>query len=215
MADVTVKVLLSASTHDFLTLEEAKLLLNIHSSDTSQDELLQMQISINSAYIAEVCNRTFAKETVVETWREVSDGRLFLTHWPVKQDDIDNVISAGYSWQSDQYELEEESGKLSNVMIYAPASTMWPQSVIVQYTGGYDLPDEAPLPLKQMTAMLIREDRIAQQQAAVAGIRQLTHKDSRVMFFDVAATLAKQASSKSGSRQLVENFLRQYIRIWV
>ena len=65
-------------------------------------------------------------------------------------------------------------GKLSNVLLHSAASTPWPQSVDVTYTGGFDLPDEAPLPLKQATAILIREERMRNQQAQVAGIRQVT-----------------------------------------
>lgn len=218
MADVTVKVITPATNFDLLTLDEAKLLLGIASGDTSQDELLQMQISINSAYVSEICNRTFARETVTETWREIYDGRLFLTHWPVKEADIESVSSAGYSWPVEAYELEEASGKLSNVTIYAAESTAWAQSVIVTYTGGFILPDEAPLPLKQATVMLMREERVTAQQSAVAGIRQLTHKDSRVMFFDVNAAIAKQSSSgggKTSSRQYVDSLLRQYMRFWL
>jgi len=215
MADVTVKVIQAADSYDFLTLDEAKLYLNIPSTDTSQDEWLTMMISINSAYIAEICNRTFAKETVVETWREIYDGRVFLTRWPVKETDITGVISAGYDWPV--FELEEASGKLSNVALYQAESSQWDQSVVIQYTGGYQLPDEAPLPLKQATAMLIRDEKIALQQAAVSGIRQLSHKGARVMFFDVNATIAKLNTSggKSPGRQLVDTFLRQYMRIWI
>lgn len=215
MADVTVKVLTAATSFDLITLDEAKLLLGIVSSDTSQDELLQMQITINSATIAEICNRVFAKETVKETWREIANGRLFLTHWPVKETDVTSVISAGYGWVTNQYELEEASGKLSNVVMYAAEANNWAQSVIVTYTGGFVLPDEAPWPLKQATVALIRDDRILAHQAAVAGVRQLSHKDSRVMFFDVNAAIAKQSTAgKSAGRQMAENLCRQYTRIW-
>lgn len=216
MADVTVKVVTPATSFDMLTLDEAKLLLGISSGDTSQDDLLKFQISINSATIAEICNRTFAKEEVIETWREIYNGRVFLTHWPVKDNDIESVYSAGYGWPIEQFELEEASGKLSNVTLYAAESTPWVQAVTIRYTGGFILPDEAPLPLKQATAALMRDERVTAQQSAVAGIRQLTHKSSRVMFFDVNAAIAKQGGTmKASGRQLAESLCRQYMRIWV
>jgi hypothetical protein len=217
MVDVTVKVLTAATNFDFLTLDEAKLLLNISPSDTSKDEWLAMQITIYSLTVAELCNRTFARERVSETWRELYNGRLFLTHWPVKEVDVESVVSAGYDYIVDGYELEEASGKLSNVVLYAPESTAWSQSVIVTYTGGFILPDEAPMPLKQAVALLILDQTIRMKQAEVAGIRQISHKESRVTFFDPNALLVKQASAgaKSQGMQAIEPLLRQYTRFWV
>jgi len=215
MVDVTVKVLQAANTYDLLTLDEAKLLLGIASTDTSKDELLQMQISIYSATVAEMCNRTFAKEKVEETWRELYDGRCFLTHYPVKEADVESVYSAGNLYDATGYELEEISGKLSNVVIDAPESSPWPQSVIVTYTGGFNLPDEAPLPLKQAVALSIREEMIRSRQAETAGIRQVTHKESRVVFFDPNAVLVKTIGAKSPGLQAIESLLKQYMRFWV
>jgi hypothetical protein len=215
MADVTVNVLEPATSFDFLTVDEAKILLGLSPSDTSQDAQLAMLISIYSANVAEMCNRTFAREKVRETWRELFDGRVFLTHWPVKLDDIESVTSAGGGYENDQYELETTSGKLSNVLLYSAESTPWAQSVDVTYTGGFDLPTEAPLPLKQATAILMREERMRNQQAQVAGIRQITHKSSRIVFFDPNAVLVKTAGAKSPGMQAAEALLKQYMRLWV
>jgi hypothetical protein len=72
------------------------------------------------------------------------------------------------------------------------------------------------LPLKQATVMLMRDERTTAQQQAVAGIRQLTHKQSRIMFFDVNAAIAKQSGgTKTTSRTIVESLCRQYMRIWI
>jgi hypothetical protein len=215
MVDVTIKVIEEATTQDLLTLDEAKLLLGISTSDTSKDELLAMQISIYSATVAEMCNRIFAREKVTETWRELYDGRCFLTHYPVKESDIESVISAGNDYVVDGYELEERSGKLSNVVRYAAESNAWAQSVIVTYTGGFNLPDEAPLPLKQAVALSIREEMIRTRQAETAGIRQVTHKESRVVFFDPNAVLVKTVGAKSPGLQAIESLLKQYMRFWV
>jgi len=212
MVDVTIKVLQPATTHDLLTLDEAKLLLGMIPTDTSKDELLAMQISIYSATVAEMCNRIFAREKVEETWREMYDGRCFLTHYPVKETEVESVVSAG---SSSGFELEEASGKLSNVAIYDSEASAWPQSVVVTYTGGFNLPDEAPLPLKQAVALSIREEMIRTRQAETAGIRQVTHKDSRVVFFDPNAVLMKTVGAKSPGLQAIESLLKQYMRFWV
>lgn len=215
MADVTVNVIEPATNFDLLTVDELKILLGVAPSDTSQDAQLAMMISIYSAYVAEMCNRTFAREKVIETWRDLYNGRVFLTHYPVKEDDIELISASGGGYQNDQYELEQASGKFSHVLLYSAASTPWPQSVDIIYTGGFNLPDEAPLPLKQATAILIREERMRNQQAQVAGIRQVTHKSSRIVFFDPNAVLVKTVGAKSPGMQAAESLLKQYMRFWV
>ena len=90
MADVTVNVIEPATNFDLLTVDELKILLGVAPSDTSQDAQLAMMISIYSAYVAEMCNRTFAREKVIETWRDLYNGRVFLTHYPVKSKTISN-----------------------------------------------------------------------------------------------------------------------------
>jgi Phage gp6-like head-tail connector protein len=216
MADRTIKVLTPATSIDLLTLEEAKLLLGIGTGDTSQDDQLELLITMTSATIAELCNRIFARERVEETWREVGNGRLFLSHWPVKTDDIESVMSAGDAWLTNAYELEEASGKLSNVKVNAAQSSDWPQSVIVTYTGGFNLPDEAPYPLKQACSILIRDQRTEAQSAAVAGIKQIAHKEARITYFDTSSSSgSSKKSSSSGAATQLENLLKHYMRFEV
>lgn len=215
MADLTVKVLTPATNFDFLTLEEAKLWLRIPDTDTSQDAQLQMMISVNSAIIAEMCNRTFAREKVTETWREVENGRVFLTHFPVKEDDVESVYPGGTLYPTGGYELEEASGKLSNVSGYGPVSVQWPQAIVVTYTGGFNLPDEAPLPLKHATWMLMLEDRMRSLTAQFGGIRQLSHKEARVAFFNPNEVLMKSLGAGSATMQTINVLLSHYTKFWI
>jgi hypothetical protein len=218
MADRTIEVLEPATEFDLLTLEEAKLLLGYSSTDTSHDEILAMWIMMFSATVSELCNRTFAKEKVTETWRDTYNGRLFLSHWPIKHEDVELVTAgtAGAPLDTTAYELEQQSGKLS--FIANPggaASAPWSSPAVVTYTGGYDLPDEAPWPLKQATVLLIRDEKIRMQTAQVAGIRQINHKHARVSFFDPNAILIKTAGMKSPAMQAATTLLRQYMRFEV
>jgi hypothetical protein len=216
MADRTIEILDEATEFDLLTLEEAKIRLGMSTTDTSQDELLTSWISDFSQVVASLCNRIFAKQRVTETWRETYDGRLFLSQWPVKQNDIELVTDAGVELTTAQYELEGKSGKLSCIANPGgAASSPWLTPAVVTYTGGYVLPDEAPLPLKRATVLLIRDEKIRLQQAQVAGIRQIMHKHSRVAFFDPNAVLIKTAGQKSVALQAVDALLRPYIRIEV
>jgi hypothetical protein len=217
MADRTIKVLTPATVFDILTLAEAKLLLGMSTTDTSQDAVLTMWITTFSMMMATYCNRTFAKETVMETWRETFDGRLFLSHWPIKAGDVESVSDGSAPVDPSAYELEEKSGKLSFVVNPGGSVSMpWLTPTVVTYSGGYDLPTEAPPDLKQAAAILIRDEQIRTRQAQVAGIRSISHKDSRVMFFDPNAILIKMAGLKmTPGFAVVDTLLRHYIRFEV
>lgn len=218
MADITVKILTPATATDLLTLDEAKLWLGINMADTSQDAILQSMITVFSEEIAELLNRqptvTIGYEEVQETWRDTMNGRLFLTHWPVKAADVLSVSvgSGGDLVPVDGYELAEDSGKLSNISLGGAISASWNHPVVVHYSGGYNLPDEAPKPLKHAVVMLIREERIRMIQSQTAGIRQISHKESRVSYFDPNALLLRAVGMKSPTLQAVENILAHYIR---
>src|SRR5580765_122655 len=98
MADVTVKVLTPADSTALITLDELKLAYGIDPADTTHDAQLQMLIDQYSDVIATMCDRTFARETVEETWRgdppPYENTRVFLTHYPVADGDITSVGGA-------------------------------------------------------------------------------------------------------------------------
>lgn len=223
MADIIIKVLDPADDFALLTIEEAKVLLGIDAADTTGDEQLQMLIDQNSAVIAKMCNRTLAKEKVRETWRclgepcDCIDGassrRLFLSHWPIKEEDIESVEAPrGAALTAYDYELEEQSGKIT---LYTATA----EPIVVTYTGGYDLPTEAPDDLKQAAGLLIRQYRTEAAQAATSGsgVRMLAHKESRVMYFspkDMAGGATTAASGGSSPvNTSVNNLLSRYRRI--
>ena len=218
MADITVKVITPATETDLLTLDEAKLWLGIDAADTSQDVLIQSMITLFSEEIAELLNRhptvTIGYEEVQETWRDTMNGRLFLTHWPVKAADVLSVSvgSGGDLVPVDSYELAEDSGKLSNNSLGGAVSATWNHPVVVHYSGGYNLPDEAPGPLKHAVVLLIREERVRMMQAQTAGIRQISHKEARVSFFDPNALLMRSVGMKSPTLQAVDSILTHYMR---
>jgi len=179
MADRTIKVLDAAKSFDLVTIEEAKLLLGMSATDSSDDAQMKLFINIASAAVAARCNnRVFAREKVRESWRDVGDRRVFLSHWPVKEEDIESVESPGGTvLGSSSYELEEASGKVS-------CFGGWAEPVVITYTGGFTLPDDAPDALKSATALVLLQEKTRAMTAQVAGIRMLSHKDSRVMFHD-------------------------------
>jgi hypothetical protein len=218
MADVTIKVLEEATSIDICTLDEMKLLLNISSSNTTEDEQLALWITQYSDVIATMCNRVFAYEKVEETWRgdlppyDTQNGRVFLTHYPVKDEDIESVTAPdGSLINPSSYEIENRSGKLQ----FFGAS--WAEPIRITYSGGYALPDDAPPALKQALAILVGAARVWVSRQLTSGIRSISHKEARVQFFDVNAAMAKMggAGPLGQATQTVNALLYHYMRFWV
>jgi hypothetical protein len=216
MADVTIlDVAVPATEFDLVTLEECKIGLGL--SLTSVDPLLDQQlaflISTQSAVVAGMCNTVFAKETLTESWREIETSsrgrRVFLTHWPVKNADVETVtISNAYAALiPGEWELEEKSGKLSYYVGYD-------EPAVITYTGGYLLPDEAPPALKQATIAMVREQRRQIMLGNLEGIRSLSHKSARVQFYDPTKLMAMGVGG-TAAEQAVSRLLRPFIRYWV
>jgi hypothetical protein len=185
MADITVKVITPASSYALITLAELKSIFGL--TDTSLDVQLQALIDGYSDVVATMCNRVFAKEKVEETWRgdppPYENYRIFLTHYPVADADIETVTVNG---NAVDFELENTTGKLS--------LASWAEPLIVTYSGGYDLPDDAPPALKQAMFLLVQAARGQLIRGLnMSGVRSISHKDARVMFFDPLG------SSKTGS----------------
>jgi len=198
----------SAHPYDLLTLEEAKIFLNI--TDTSKDAQIQMWITGQSALIAEMCNRVFAYEKVREIWYCMASNSLYLTRWPVKAADIESVSENGVPTDPSSYDLEERKGHLLK-------PTGWVVPIEIVYSGGYKLPDEAPADLKYACALLVQEARAQSLIAQVSGVRMLSHKSARVMFYDPNRAISRQAGTLGGSpaQQAARSLLSNYTRYWV
>jgi len=206
MADVTQKILVPATSHALISLDELKTALG---GESGNDEQMQWLIDTQSAVIARMCNRIFAKETLIETWRELGDRRLYLTHWPVKEADIASVTTNGSDRLND-WELDEREGKLS---IFTGRT----EPIRIEYTGGYELPDEAPLPLKQAVALMVNTSKSEAAAASLSGVRMISHKESRVMFHSPTSGGSSGGSSTTTSQaqDTVKALLGHYVKHWI
>jgi hypothetical protein len=214
MVDIITKILTPATNFDLTTLAEMKIMLGIATTDTASDAQIQVWITQYSDFIATRCNRVFAKEEVMETWRadpSHASNRIYLSHWPVKEADVASVEcprGTFLNFSNGDWELEEKSGKLE-VVNYSLSDP-----VVVTYTGGYTLPAEAPPALEAAVELMIRAARAQAVAAAVAGIRSLSHKESRVMFFDPAAVFGKLAGGGpvAAAYNTIDGLLQHYRR---
>lgn len=219
MADRIVKIITPSDTYDLITLDEVKLMMGIPTTDTSQDELLQTYISQYSDVVATLCNRVFAYEEVSEIWRCVnyddtnSMKRLFLSHYPIDTDAGIFIESpTGTPLDPTTYAVEAKSGKIEFLGTNS-------EPISVTYSGGYELPEGAPPALKQATILMVREGQALMNRLAVSGIRSISHKESRVMYFDNTTMANKALFSGSAMSGLLggaaNNLLMHYIRLEV
>jgi len=221
MPEVDIDVITPAATHDLISLADLKTMLDIPASDVSNDAQLQMLISQNSEAIAMECNRVFGKEEVEELWQCVAieccpDGasKIWLSHYPVDTDKPITVESPpGTLLDPSEYRIEKWSGKLT---IKAGTSS----DILVHYTGGFDLPDEAPGPLQQVAGLMVRSFRTEAAAASTSGsgVRMLAHKDSRVIYFspkDMAAGGTTTTTGPSVQTTAIKNLLSKYTRYFI
>jgi hypothetical protein len=217
MADVSYNVIVPADSYDLATLDEIKAMIGIAPTDTSEDAVLAIWITQYSDIIATLCNRVFAYEQVQETWRgdtkpyDTDSGRIFLTHYPVSPTDIVSVTGPDGSDLSQSYELEQKSGKMQFFNI------SWSEPIRITYSGGYLLPDDAPPALKQALALLVQIARVWQSRSLTAGVRSISHRESRVQFFDIFQELGKMgAPGPLGmANGMVNTLLYKYMRFYV
>jgi hypothetical protein len=215
MVDIIIKVLTPATSIDLLTLDEARLMiLNMPGGIPPTDEQLQQLITEYSATVATLCNRTFGYQTVRETWRDfeppynTASRRLFLSQWPVKEEEITSVEAPrGTVLDPSGYEIEEKPGKLE---LFNGGS----DPIVVEYSGGYNLPDEAPDDLKLAVGLMIRQYRF--QNVIASGVRSVAHKESRVQYFAPKDMVAVAPVTGGVSiTNTIDNLLSHYRRIEV
>jgi hypothetical protein len=208
--DIKISVLEPAEEFGLCTLYEAKIALNLPQTDTSKDDQIDLFIKWSSDEIATSCMRTFAKEKVAETFRHLPTGdRLYLSHYPVC--DLTSVAIGDSMLGSADYELDADQGRITSL------NGDWSDPVTVIYTGGYELPYQAPPALAQSCLLLTKEA----YYSAIRGdptIRLISHKESRVAYFDPLAHMTGTGAAASGgspARRAISDLIRSYTRYWI
>lgn len=190
-----------------VTLYEAKVALDISTSSTTDDEALRLMILRASDEVQTLCSRVFPKEKVIETFREVDNPitKLYLSRWPVKREDIVSINGDGVI---SEYDVDGESGKLS---LYGGG--IWSQSIIVEYAGGYAIPQEVPGALKNAVLLFIK-DAYHSAQRGDSSIRQISHKESRIVYFEPSKSEGGSGGgSGSAAQRAAKDLLQRYTRL--
>ncbi len=218
-----VTILEPAKDVSLLTLKAAKLAMNLFStSSQSTDDQIEMMVAWSSDTVATMCNRVFAQERVSETLLEFTTDcpRLPLSHFPIRLGTdaapVPITVTEGDAVleRDVDYIVDSNAGVLTKL-----DGSTWAVPTTIEYTGGYDLPFEAPLALQQATILLTREA----YNAAIRGdatIRSISHKETRVMYFDPNAAAAKAmagggAATGTAAMKATAALLQHFTRYWV
>lgn len=204
----TLVTIVESQDDSLLTLYEAKLGLNIFTnSSEALDDQIEMLIGWTSDEIAFSCNRTFGKETVQETFREIPTSgtkRIYLSKYPNVE--VDSVFVNGAEIFEDvDFEVNESGGWLTRL------GGDWVDVVVVNYTGGYNLPKEAPGSLKKAAILVTREAYFAASRGD-ASVKLVVHKESRVGFFDPRTPAGGGGGSTSPAVRAIGDLLQGYTR---
>lgn len=166
--------------YDLATVEDVEAELKI-TSNTANDTEVAEQIAAASKALASICDRVFAKQTVTETFHiHIGDCVLALplSRWPVselisiKQNDADVAAN--------QYDLNPNDGLIYKPHWRSSFRGHWWGKIEVEYTGGYDLPEEAPSALSMACKTLIKDRRFASRDP---NIQDVWVGDNRVRYF--------------------------------
>jgi hypothetical protein len=196
----------SDGTAELISLASLKLELGI--TGTTDDALLTSRIDRESQLIAEECDRRFAFASAVETFifgpdeQSPAGGGLSLRLYPIYA--IESVTIGGAALADDDFFCEDDNG-----LLFRAALGIWSGTVVVTYSGGYQLPDDAPARLAQACIEAIRVKRSAATRDP--GISSLSHGDMRVSYFQEST--AASSDSSGGLPQSVLNLIKPYRRL--
>jgi len=184
---------------DLISLDDLKLALGIEGA--TEDTQLQAMITMQSRLIAEYCDRRFGLAEAMEIFTfdrgEVMPvrGALTLSLYPVAEV---IEISTGAD-----YEFDPATGRLWH------GSGYWCGPVSVNYSGGYDLPEEAPARLQKAVIEAVNESRTIGSRDP--SIQMVTHGDTSIRYF----TSSTSSASSGFLSAPVIDLIRPYRRLHV
>lgn len=198
----------TSTVYDLTTVEDVNAELGID-ADTAADAITASEITNYSKLIAEICDRTFANVSVVETFMAPTNymRALSLRNYPVSE--IIYVKVNGATVPSTDYKIDPDSGLLWRWNAgFGLCGWSGCGTIEVSYIGGYDLPGGAPASLARAVIELIEDARVSGTRDT--SIRDIQHGDRRVSFFNASVSGTNAALPAS-----VADLIRPFKRIVV
>jgi hypothetical protein len=185
---------------DLVSLDDLKFALGI--TGTSEDDALQAAITFQSRIISEYCDRRFGLAEALETFTFDSNDRMLtrqaltLRLYPVVE--VHEISTAGAT--GTDYDFDPETGRLWSEV------GSWQDAVSVIYSGGYDLPEEAPARLQKAVIEAIFETR--SMGGRDPSIRSVAHGDTNISYFTSATATANSGFLSAPVLDLIRPFRR-------
>lgn len=191
---------------DLVSLDDLKLALGIEG--TTEDAALASAITFQSRIIAEYCNRRFGLAQAVETFTfdryedMLRRQALTLSLYPVVE--VTEVLGAGVV--GTDYSFDPTSGRLWMANGYC-----WVDTVNVSYSGGYDLPEEAPARLQRAVIDAVNAGRTSSYRDPT--IREVQHGDARVSYFtpSISSTTGSSDFLSAAAAELIKPYRRLHV----
>jgi hypothetical protein len=186
---------------DLISLADLKAALGI--TGTSEDVALQAAITFQSRIIAEYCDRRFGRAEAFETFRfdpgEILPARnaLVLKLYPVAE-----IIELAGT--TDGYEFDPVSGRL-----WMTNGGCWANVVSVTYSGGFDLPEQAPARLAKAVIESISETRMTGTRDL--GIQSVQHGDTRISYFSSTTSSGSSGYLSAVVTDLISSYRRLHV----
>jgi len=183
---------------ELITLEDLKTALEI--TDDTEDDALEAAITLHSQMIEEYYGTRLGFANAVETFtfdlfeNSRRGSALVLSLYPVVS--VDSVLVDGSA-------VEYTIDKIKGMLRIVGGCGFWSGTVVVTYSGGYDLPDGAPATLQSAIIESIRLERLAADRGDT-GISSVQHGETRVSYFQ------DSSASSAGLPSSVTDLLRQF-----
>lgn len=160
--DITVTG--AATSKDMTLLATVKTELGITVS--TDDAWLALVIQEESAAACSYCNREFARETVIESFRLETEDRcvtgLYLSRVPVAS--ITSVVEDGVTLTAADYELAAADGRLYRLDGAGARSAWATAKIVVTYAGGYIMLTTLPQDLERAVRTMVKHRWYARQR---------------------------------------------------
>lgn len=184
---------------DLISVDDLKVELDV--SDDTDDDSLERLIARLSRGFAEYCDRSFALLDVTETFA-FETGECFRTGAPLilRQYPIVSVVSVKVNdVETTDYVIDKDSGRiwLNN--------SAWSGTVEIQYSGGFDLPDNAPSLLQSALIDAIRQRRAF--SGSDPTVRSVAHGDTSISYNSESS--GNSSGFPEGVTQVLNGFCRK------
>lgn len=160
-------VSVEADSRDLTSVATVKQELSI--TDNAKDELLQRLVTEQSAFAARYCQREFAQETLVDSFRPrwtICCSPLILSRTPVTS--ITSIVETGTTLGAGDYEYEPETGFIWRLNGSDQRIAWQCGKIEVTFVGGYELLGTLPHEVERGVIELVKESYFSRRRDPMA-----------------------------------------------